>query len=158
MHLVGYLYEDYHDARSLEHKVTKFLIHTINLQHFMETEYSLLRNDPPLVPVQRKINPFRSLPPYFLKIHSHITLPNISSSYKLSVTRFNCDPLFLYLLMLQKQSRLSEMEVSALKQLLNCFKQQSQFKDWVCCFPSGEMEKSFIFLHSVFWKTSKNIT
>jgi hypothetical protein len=22
MHLVGYLYEDYHDARSLEHKVT----------------------------------------------------------------------------------------------------------------------------------------
>jgi hypothetical protein len=23
MHLVGYLYEDYHDARSLEHKVKK---------------------------------------------------------------------------------------------------------------------------------------
>jgi hypothetical protein len=23
MHLVGYLYEDYHDARSLEHKVPK---------------------------------------------------------------------------------------------------------------------------------------
>jgi hypothetical protein len=23
MHLVGYLYEDYHDARSLEHKITK---------------------------------------------------------------------------------------------------------------------------------------
>jgi hypothetical protein len=23
MHLVGYLYEDYHDARSLEHKVDK---------------------------------------------------------------------------------------------------------------------------------------
>jgi hypothetical protein len=23
MHLVGYLYEDYHDARSLEHKVNK---------------------------------------------------------------------------------------------------------------------------------------
>ena len=22
MHIVGYLYEDYHDARSLEHKVT----------------------------------------------------------------------------------------------------------------------------------------
>ena len=23
MHLVGYLYEDYHDARSLEHKVSE---------------------------------------------------------------------------------------------------------------------------------------
>ena len=25
MHLVGYLYEDYHDARSLEHKENKFV-------------------------------------------------------------------------------------------------------------------------------------
>ena len=25
MHLVGYLYEDYHDARSLEHKVFTFV-------------------------------------------------------------------------------------------------------------------------------------
>jgi hypothetical protein len=25
MHLVGYLYEDYHDARSLEHKVSILL-------------------------------------------------------------------------------------------------------------------------------------
>jgi hypothetical protein len=25
MHLVGYLYEDYHDARSLEHKVKEIL-------------------------------------------------------------------------------------------------------------------------------------
>jgi hypothetical protein len=27
MHLVGYLYEDYHDARSLEHKVSSELLH-----------------------------------------------------------------------------------------------------------------------------------
>jgi ferredoxin-like protein FixX len=26
MHLVGYLYEDYHDARSLEHKVCNALL------------------------------------------------------------------------------------------------------------------------------------
>jgi hypothetical protein len=26
MHLIGYLYEDYHDARSLEHKVLEKLI------------------------------------------------------------------------------------------------------------------------------------
>ena len=25
MHLVGYLYEDYHDARSLEHKIIKVI-------------------------------------------------------------------------------------------------------------------------------------
>jgi hypothetical protein len=32
MHLVGYLYEDYHDARSLEHKVLKhhiYIVHTL---------------------------------------------------------------------------------------------------------------------------------
>jgi hypothetical protein len=28
MHLVGYLYEDYHDARSLEHKV----LHSLNVR------------------------------------------------------------------------------------------------------------------------------
>jgi hypothetical protein len=28
MHLVGYLYEDYHDARSLEHKVVLFYFET----------------------------------------------------------------------------------------------------------------------------------
>ena len=31
MHLVGYLYEDYHDARSLEHKVqTTYLRHALS--------------------------------------------------------------------------------------------------------------------------------
>ena len=32
MHLVGYLYEDYHDARSLEHKVRKMSISVIHWQ------------------------------------------------------------------------------------------------------------------------------
>jgi hypothetical protein len=30
MHLVGYLYEDYHDARSLEHKVCLYTLHFRN--------------------------------------------------------------------------------------------------------------------------------
>jgi hypothetical protein len=33
MHLVGYLYEDYHDARSLERKV-QFLHHLVTKIHF----------------------------------------------------------------------------------------------------------------------------
>jgi hypothetical protein len=33
MHLVGYLYEDYHDARSLEHKVGKYGIATRAIDH-----------------------------------------------------------------------------------------------------------------------------
>ena len=33
MHLVGYLYEDYHDARSLEHKVQLiFVMGTVSLK------------------------------------------------------------------------------------------------------------------------------
>jgi hypothetical protein len=35
MHLVGYLYEDYHDARSLEHKVLK------NVQHYLRSNHSV---------------------------------------------------------------------------------------------------------------------
>ena len=35
MHLVGYLYEDYHDARSLEHKVI-----TVNLANKAKTTVS----------------------------------------------------------------------------------------------------------------------
>jgi len=67
-----------------------------NLQHFKGPKISLLRNDPPLVPVQKKINPFRSLPPYFLKILFNIILLNIPSSYEFSATRYNCVPLFLH--------------------------------------------------------------
>jgi ABC-type polysaccharide transport system permease subunit len=33
MHLVGYLYEDYHDARSLEHKVWLEIVIWILLAH-----------------------------------------------------------------------------------------------------------------------------
>jgi hypothetical protein len=32
MHLVGYLYEDYHDARSLEHKVKSYDIYECKQQ------------------------------------------------------------------------------------------------------------------------------
>jgi hypothetical protein len=35
MHLAGYLYEDYHDAQSLEHKVTlNFPLKLLNILHF----------------------------------------------------------------------------------------------------------------------------
>ena len=31
MHLVGYLYEDYHDARSLEHKIQDMFYVTVEI-------------------------------------------------------------------------------------------------------------------------------
>jgi hypothetical protein len=34
MHLVGYLYEDYHDARSLEHKVRRSMLRTSSVYNF----------------------------------------------------------------------------------------------------------------------------
>ena len=50
MHLVGYLYEDYHDARSLEHKVRsiyQFLRKIFNMpndkeQQLSDVEHSLV--------------------------------------------------------------------------------------------------------------------
>jgi hypothetical protein len=36
MYLVGYLYEDHHDARSLEHKVLEVCItHSMNMAYFI---------------------------------------------------------------------------------------------------------------------------
>ena len=35
MHLVGYLYEDYHDARSLEHKVGSNSVSVLRTKHHL---------------------------------------------------------------------------------------------------------------------------
>ena len=42
MHLVGYLYEDYHDARSLEHKSPKLVLTYVRLLLLLFTDDLIL--------------------------------------------------------------------------------------------------------------------